>query len=338
MAKIQFLGRESAKPAQRLSKENRRFSIVKGHVNKILFVFPSGFDQYESVINSKLSVKHVSNRTTSQIRGIKMQFFKDITDEKFGSVIPTTQMFVALHNTIKSERQDSVPIQSFDDVDDIFNIYLNSANSANKPVAIVVDLGSFILDNGEEIHIDLERISETAVNTSLMAEVECYSVSDEPNESFHMLTYDTDKDTNELHQNVTEIYLREDNTDDFDIYVDSDTVQYQTTKSASIAWSMLTGRFENSQPVYSKIYQSDIPEDVAVKVIDADSSNLEVVTVRVRTDIVNYEKQQRNQFQILSKKIENLERKQSSTANVMIASGVVPSSSELELKASEFKS
>ena len=328
MAKIQLLQRwEPISSSSSEQKKNVKTNVVKGHINKLLFVFPQGMKSHGSVMKHELHVRHISKRVTNLITGLNFLFFNDLSDEAFGSVMGQSADLRGLGDTyLKNGGEDPV-------LRDFFNGFMR-----NEKVSILVDLGSFMLDNGDELDITIDRF--TYANYEL-PEMAIYSVSDEESESFNMLTYDVDYDQNELHRNVRRLYLQDSQNwvmnRNVDVYVDSPSDQYQFDTQGAMAYAMLMGKFENQNPEVFKIYENEVSEDVSVKLIGSEAGEVGIIAVRVFTNFEKYEEQQREVLLKKAKVVENLEKNEPEKASVLHASGVIPTSSELVNAAEEFK-
>lgn len=298
-------------------------NVTKGHVNKILFTFPKSLTSLKLVQKSKISIKHVSKRVTNLITSMPMHVFMDISNEKYGSVTGSHTTFVNLLRILQRNGLEK-------NIEDAINITV-----VNDQISFMVDCGSFILDNGDELHITVDRAGLEGLD---IPEMQVSTVSDDV-EAHHFLMYDKDYDRNEMHQNVKELYLDATafkNTN-FDIFVDSPGDQYHMTNLSARAYAMLTGKFENEDPTIYKIYESDTPEDVNVKIVDApDTHDIGVIAVRIKSNIDKYEEEQRQLIGNEAAKLERFEKNDPATAEVLTAASGV-SSDDLQVKANEFK-
>lgn len=341
MSKIHLLKKQSSTGD---TTDSVYANIVKGHVNKLLLVFPNGSEDYQSIEKSFISVKHVGKRTTNFITKIPLKAFLDISDEQFGSIGSSSEggqnllrTFANLQGAISNINDASSAKTCFESMVQIYKHFQQTTQ--NNIVGCLIDLGSFLLDRGDEIHCSLERVPSVTTsdgNVLRNAEVQFYSVSDEVEENHHFIVYDTDKDANELHQNVIGLYLLQDNNDDYDVFVDSPTIQYQTTKVGATAYANLMGKHEGVMVETINIYDSKIPEDVQVKIV-GNNNEVTVMSKRVMTNIESYTEQKREAIKTVATKMENLEKNNPQVANVLVTSGTVPSSIELEVKAEQYR-
>ena len=302
-------------------------SFVKGHLNKLLFIVDG-----ESIANTYevdkvgVSVKYVADKVTNIATAINAKYFKDITNMKYGAVENISEAFKTFLQALAENSTDS------ETATDAQNLLLENKNHES----FIVDIGSLMVDNGNEIHVNLKKEANQKIYV--------YAITDEEEEDFHLYTYDIEEDKNELHQNTMSIYVIMKNTgysvpapDNFDIQVDSDTAQYTTDYIGLMMANALMGKTENTLLTKTvKIVDNIIPEDVKIKLIGGGSDDVSILVQRVISD---FEKVSIQKSELLEKKaivMEKFERKSPETAKVLQASGT-PSSVELRNFAYEFK-
>lgn len=323
MAKLDLLGSfPKIATSGAVQTETVKANVVKGHMNKIMFAFSDAIKDAWSIGQHKVTVKHISDRVTTLIPNLLLRPFVDITNEKFGGVYGQADTLALL-------------LKSYVDAGGVDANLISSLTNASKwkIVACILDLGSFDLTDGDELHVTIERYANDTENAPAL---EVYSVSDEPNEPFHFLNYDVDFDMNELHRNVRELYIYPVIGGGYSVEVDSPSSQYSANKDGLQAWSMLSGSHEQRLPEALKLYESEIPEDVAVKISGNNQGDTGVLAVRVSSDINRYAVQQRMALKKQAGILESYERNEPETATVFQAAGL-PTSTDLENKADEFK-
>lgn len=279
----------------------------KGHLNGLLFVIdPSKLlravdldanpAQCDSIINAVssyinkavLKVKYYDSSTHHMlVPSIPVKHFVDITDIKYGSTgMQLVEEIANDVNVIGLGDTAYIP-------DQLSEYWYNILQENSKRLPIIsfyVDLGSINVDNGDEI--DFELLSNLQI-ASDVGELSVYALSIDE-EPFHYVKYDTDNDTNELHNQVVESYLTiSDTSKDFDVNISSVNRDYSTDKNGLISVNALFNAHENDilrrlLPVFTGT--KELPEDVEIKVTSRDGSKIDYVQVLNKRISSSYQK------------------------------------------------